>query len=68
MTPYQKRMKESKDRQAKIRKLAESTYKAGQDRHYTYTLDQIATKVGVSRAYVHQIAGGRPPIAERAKP
>jgi hypothetical protein len=60
VTPYQKRLAESKARKSQILKLSRQTSKG----KYRYTLDEIAAKVEVSKAYVHQVTGRRPPLGD----
>lgn len=55
MTPYQKRMAESKARKSQILKLAKAKRPDGAPRH---TQAEIARRIGVSRAYVNEVVGG----------
>ena len=52
MTPYQKRMAESKALKSRILRLAKAKGKDGKPKH---TQVAIAQKCQVSRAYVHQL-------------
>lgn len=52
MTPYQKRMAESKALKSQILRMAKATGKDGKPKH---TQAAIAMKHQVSRAYVHQL-------------
>lgn len=55
MTPYQKRMAESKARKSQILKLAKAMKPDGSPK---YSQAEIAKRVDCSRAYVNQIIGG----------
>jgi DNA-binding transcriptional regulator LsrR (DeoR family) len=51
MTPFEKRMKESKERQSRILRLSRQT----KDGKQKYTQAQIAAEIGCTKAYVNQI-------------